>query len=52
MLYLKSLRKNRPSTNQPWKQPVKDWIGQSYEKRFGRKIGTPGTNNNPQAGQE
>jgi hypothetical protein len=44
-----SLRKNRPSPSQPWKQPVKDWIGELYEKRFGRKTGT---NDNPQAGQD
>lgn len=29
------LRKNKPSPNQPWKQPVKDWIGELHEKRFG-----------------
>ena len=44
-----SLRKNKPGPSQPWKQPVKDWIGELYEKRFGRKTGT---NDNPQAGQD
>ena len=36
-----SLIKNRPSPSQPWKQPVKDWIGELYEKRFGRKTSAP-----------
>jgi hypothetical protein len=35
-LGISSLRKDRPNPSQPWKQPVKDWIGQSHEKRFGR----------------
>jgi hypothetical protein len=37
-----SLRKNRPSPSQPWKQPVKEWIHELYEKRFGRKISALG----------
>ncbi len=39
-----SLRKNQPSPSQPWKQPVKEWIGGLYEKRFGRKTSAPGMN--------
>jgi hypothetical protein len=35
-----SLRRNKFGPSQPWKQPVKDWIGELYEKRFGRKKGT------------
>ena len=31
-----SLRKNQPSPSQSWKEPVKDWIRELYEKRFGR----------------
>ena len=42
-----SLRKNRPSPSQPWKQPVKDWIHELYEKRFGRKTSVSGENNQP-----
>lgn len=42
-----SLRKNKPSPSQPWKQPVKDWIGELYEKRFGRKMSAPGMNEQP-----
>ena len=33
----KSLLKNIPSPSQKWKQPVKYWIRELYEKRFGRK---------------
>lgn len=36
------LRENRPSPSQPWKQPVKEWIYELYEKRFGRKTSAPG----------
>jgi len=36
----KSLIKNRPSPSQTCKLPVKDWIRELHEKRFGRK--TPG----------
>lgn len=42
-----SLRKNKPSPNQPWKQPVKDWIGELYEKRFGPKAPAPDVNDPP-----
>jgi hypothetical protein len=42
-----SLRKNRPSPSQPWKQPVKDWIHELYEKRFGRKTSVSGENAQP-----
>ena len=33
----KSLMKNNPSPAQSWKLPVKYWIRELYEKRFGRK---------------
>lgn len=42
-----SLRKNKPSPNQPWKQPVKDWIAVLYEKRFGTKAPVPDMNDSP-----
>ena len=29
----RSLIKNIPSRTQQWKQPVKDWIGEMYQKR-------------------
>ena len=41
------LRKNRPSPSQQWKQPVKEWIHELYEKRFGRKTSAPGGNDQP-----
>jgi hypothetical protein len=44
-----SLRKNKPSPSQPWKQPVKEWICELYEKRFGRKTSAPGVNDQPNA---
>jgi hypothetical protein len=33
----KTLLRNRPSPNQKWKMPVKFWIQELHEKRFGRK---------------
>lgn len=42
-----SLRKNRPSPSQPWKQPLKEWIGELYEKRFGPRTPTPRVNDQP-----
>lgn len=33
----KSLMKNQPSPQQRWKLPVKLWIRELYEKRFGHK---------------
>lgn len=33
----KSLMKNVPSPNERWKLPVKQWIRELHEKRFGRK---------------
>ena len=33
----KTLMKNNPSPAQSWKLPVKYWIRELYEKRFGRK---------------
>ena len=42
-----SLVKNKPSPSQPWKQPVKDWIHELYEKRFGRKTSVLGENDQP-----
>ncbi|MBT9587939.1 hypothetical protein IV102_31680 [bacterium] len=31
----RSLLKNRPSASQRWKAPVRDWIRDLYQKRFG-----------------
>jgi hypothetical protein len=42
-----SLGKNKPSPSRPWKQPVKEWIGELYEKRFGRKTSSSGVNDQP-----
>jgi len=33
----KALMKNVPSPSQKWKLPVKLWIAELHEKRFGRK---------------
>jgi len=35
----KSLIKNIPSPKDRWKQPVKYWIRELYEKRFGHVLG-------------
>lgn len=35
----KSLLKNIPAPNQQWKAPVKEWIRDLYEKKFGRVLG-------------
>jgi hypothetical protein len=32
-----NLIKIKPSPSEPWKLPVKDWIGELYKKRFGPK---------------
>jgi len=42
-----SLIKNRPSPSQSWKQPVKEWIHELYEKRFGRKTPAAGGDAQP-----
>ena len=42
-----SLTKTKPSPSEPWKLPVKDWIGELYEKRFGSKAPTPDVNDSP-----
>lgn len=34
----KSLIKNIPSPKQQWKVPVKEWIRELYEKKFGKTI--------------
>lgn len=34
----KSLLKNIPSPNQQWKAPVKDWIRDLYESKFGKVL--------------
>lgn len=34
----KSLLKNIPSPNQQWKAPVKLWIRELYDKKFGRLL--------------
>ncbi|GAA0591950.1 hypothetical protein GCM10009001_05120 [Virgibacillus siamensis] len=36
----KSLLKNIPSQNQQWKAPVKVWVRDLYEKKFGRILAT------------
>ena len=33
----RSLMKNHPSPTQRWKLPVKQWIRELHEKRFGRR---------------
>lgn len=40
----RGLIKNRPSPSQPWKLPVKEWIHELYEKRFGRRVISPEVN--------
>jgi hypothetical protein len=37
----KSLLKNNPSPTQRWKAPVKFWIRELYEKRFGNERRSP-----------
>lgn len=43
----RSLIKNIPSSSEPWKAPVEDWVRDIYEKRHGggirRRPGSPGT---------
>ncbi|HEV2327439.1 MAG TPA: hypothetical protein VGY56_01475 [Verrucomicrobiae bacterium] len=41
------LMKNKPSPSQPRKQPVKEWIGELYEKHFGRKPSALDVNRQP-----
>ncbi|TYS17025.1 hypothetical protein FZC78_10370 [Rossellomorea vietnamensis] len=36
----KSLIKNIPSANQQWKAPVKIWVRDLYEGKFGKVLGT------------
>ncbi len=43
----KSLMKNNPSPTQRWKLPVKYWIRELYEKRFGRKTETVSNSSQP-----
>ncbi len=43
----KSLIKNQPSPSERWKLPVKQWIRELYEKRFGRKTSAPGEKAQP-----
>ncbi|WP_188456244.1 hypothetical protein [Virgibacillus oceani] len=42
----KSLIKNIPSSNQKWKAPVKVWIRDLYEEKFGRTLDNPKTEKN------
>ena len=42
----KSLLKNNPSPTQRWKAPVKQWVRDLYEKRFGR-LAKPASDNQP-----
>ncbi len=39
----KSLMKNIPSKNQQWKLPVKDWIRELYEEKFGTVVSSAET---------
>lgn len=34
----KSLLKNIPSKQQKWKAPVKEWVRDLYEKKFGKVL--------------
>ena len=43
----RSLIKNIPAKNQHWKAPVKIWIRELYEKRFGASPARPGKKNIP-----
>jgi hypothetical protein len=45
----KSLIKNIPSPSQKWKQPVKLWVRELYERKFGgtQAVKKSGTNSNP-----
>jgi hypothetical protein len=43
----KSLLKNIPSTTQQWKAPVKVWINDLYEKKFGKLRTTEHTKSRP-----
>jgi hypothetical protein len=45
----KSLMKNIPSPSQRWKAPVRTWIRELYEKRFGNKRTPPQKANPPAA---
>ena len=42
-----SLTKNKRSPSEFWKLPVKDWIGELYEKRFGSKTSASDVNDSP-----
>ncbi|MGM0845026.1 MAG: hypothetical protein ACQEUT_08620 [Bacillota bacterium] len=34
----KSLTKNIPSPKQQWKAPVKEWVRELYQKKFGKVL--------------
>ncbi|GAE94589.1 hypothetical protein JCM21714_3761 [Gracilibacillus boraciitolerans JCM 21714] len=42
----KSLTKNIPSKNQQWKAPVKQWVRDLYEEKFGTMIDNNHNNKN------
>jgi len=43
----RGLMKNIPSPTQRWKRPVKYWIRELYEKRFGRETGPASKSSRP-----
>ena len=43
----RGLMKNNPSPTQRWKLPVKYWIRELYEKRFGRETGPASKSSQP-----
>ena len=45
----KSLMKNNPSPAQRWKLPVKYWIRELYEKRFGRQTEPASNSSQPRS---
>ncbi|SDI91014.1 hypothetical protein [Natribacillus halophilus] len=40
----KSLLKNIPSPSQQWKAPVKVWVRELYEEKFGRQLSNENSN--------
>ena len=48
----KSLMKNNPSPTQRWKAPVKHWIRDLYEKRFGGSPRSPRKTSQPNSYSE
>jgi hypothetical protein len=48
----KSLMKNIPSPKQRWKLPVKEWVRELYDKRFGHRIGAHRQSNGAKAAKQ